>query len=64
MSLEDQLAKLREASAARMPEEVRAAMGKATQDLRDSGIMDSVIKIGDTLPAFALHRPYRQRCGQ
>jgi hypothetical protein len=54
MSLEDQLAKIREAGAARMPEEVRAAMGKATQDLRDSGIMDGVIKIGDTLPAFAL----------
>jgi len=54
MSLEDQLAKIREAGAARMPEEVRATMGKATQDLRDSGIMDSVIKIGDTLPAFAL----------
>ena len=54
MSLEEQLAKLREASAARMPEEVRATMGKATQDLRESGIMDKVIKVGDTLPAFTL----------
>ena len=37
-----------------MPEEVRATMGKATQDLRESGIMDNVIKVGDTLPAFSL----------
>ena len=29
-------------------------MGKATQDLRDSGIMGNVIKVGDTLPAFSL----------
>ena len=54
MSLEEQLAKIREAGAARMPEEVRAAMGKATQDLRESGIMDKVIKVGDPLPAFSL----------
>jgi hypothetical protein len=54
MSLEEQLAKIREAGAARMPEEVRATMGKATQDLRESGIMDNVIKVGDTLPAFSL----------
>ena len=54
MSLEEQLAKIREAGAARMPEQVRATMGKATQDLRESGIMDNVIKVGDTLPAFSL----------
>ena len=54
MSLEEQLAKIREAGAARMPEEVRAIMGKATQDLRESGIMDNVIKVGDPLPAFSL----------
>ena len=54
MSLEDKLAEIRAASAKRIPEDKRAVMGKATQDLRESGIMDSVIKVGDTLPAFAL----------
>lgn len=54
MSLEDQLAKIREAGAKRIPEDKRAILGKATQDLRDSGIMDGVIQAGDTLPPFAL----------
>jgi len=54
MSLEDQLAKIREAGAKRIPEDKRAVMGRATQELRDSGIMDRVIKVGDTLPPFAL----------
>lgn len=57
MSLEESLAKLREASAARIPEEIRKVMGKATQELRDSGIMDGIIKIGDTLPSFNLPNP-------
>lgn len=54
MSLEDQLAKIRAAGAKRIPEDKRAILGKATQDLRDSGIMDGVIAAGDTLPPFAL----------
>ena len=36
------------------PREARAAMGQATQDLRESGIMDGVPKVGDALPAFSL----------
>jgi len=54
MSLEDQLAKIREAGAKRIPEDKRAIMGRATQELRESGIMAGVIKVGDTLPPFAL----------
>jgi hypothetical protein len=54
MSLEDKLAQLRAASAERIPPEKRAVMVQATKDLRESGIMDRVIKVGDTLPAFAL----------
>jgi len=54
MSLEEKLAKIREAGAKRIPEDKRAILGKATQDLRDSGIMDGVIQAGDTLPPFAL----------
>ena len=54
MSLEEKLAGIREAGAKRIPEDKRAIMGRATQDLRESGIMDGVIKVGDTLPPFAL----------
>ena len=54
MSLEDQLAKLREASAKRIPEDKRAIMGQATKDLRASGIVESAIKPGDALPPFDL----------
>jgi hypothetical protein len=54
MSLEESLAKLREASAERIPEEIRMKMGAATQAIRDSDIMDGVIKVGDTLPVFNL----------
>lgn len=54
MSLEESLAKLREASAERIPEEIRVKMGAATRAIWDSGIMDGVIKVGDSLPGFNL----------
>ena len=54
MSLEEKLAEIRAAGAKRVPEDKRAIMGKATADLRESGIMDGVIKVGDTLPPFSL----------
>ena len=54
MSLEDKLAEIRAAGAKRIPEDKRAIIGKATADLRESGILDGVIKIGDTLPPFSL----------
>lgn len=54
MSLEDQLAKIREASAKRRPPEELAVMHAATDALRESGILDGVPKVGDPLPAFSL----------
>ena len=54
MSLEESLAKLRAASATKVPEETRKIMGKAVQDIRESGIMDGIIKVGDKLPSFNL----------
>ena len=54
MTLAAQLDALREASGKRIPADKRAIMGRATQELRDSGIMDGVPKVGDTLPEFAL----------
>ena len=54
MSLEEKLAEIRAASATRIPEDKRAIMGGAVNRLRESGIMDGVVKVGDALPAFAL----------
>lgn len=54
MSLEEQLAKLRQASAKKVPEEKRAILGGAVKDLMASGIMDGVIQVGDPLPPFTL----------
>mgnify|MGYP003573909073 CR=1 FL=1 len=41
-------------SAKKIPAETREVMGRATQQLRDSGIMDRIPKVGDTLPAFSM----------
>jgi hypothetical protein len=60
MSLEDTLRQIREASAKRIPPERAAIMHRATEELRASGIMDRVIKVGDALPPFALPNAYGQ----
>ena len=54
VSLVGKLNAIREASSKRIPAEKRAQMSRATQELRDSGIMDRVIKVGARLPEFAL----------
>ena len=54
MSLEEKLAAIREGAKKRLPEELRAEMGRATRELRESGILDRAIKVGDGLPGFRL----------
>jgi len=54
MSLEERLAAIREMAKTRQPPEVRAVMQKATEDLRTSGIMDRVAKVGAPAPDFTL----------
>lgn len=54
MSLKEKLDALREGSAKRIPEAVRATMHRATEDLRQSGILDRVLGVGAPLPEFAL----------
>ncbi len=54
MSLSEQLAAIRAARVDDISDDMRAAMGRETHELRQSGIMDSVIKVGDRLPPFAL----------
>ncbi|MDD9901995.1 MAG: hypothetical protein OXT06_00340 [Rhodospirillaceae bacterium] len=54
MSLAEQLDAIRAAGSSRIPQDKRAIMGQATADLRESGILDGVPKVGDTLPDFSL----------
>ncbi len=54
MSLADKLAATRAASATRIPPEKAEIMHRATDDLRRSGIMDRIVKVGSAAPAFAL----------
>jgi hypothetical protein len=54
MSLEAKLAAMREAAAKRIPPDRLAIMHGATEDLRQSGILDRIAKVGAKMPAFAL----------
>jgi hypothetical protein len=54
MSLAEKLEAIKAAGAKRIPPEKRAVMVSATQELRESGIMEGVPKAGDRLPEFAL----------
>ena len=54
MALQDTLDRIREGAKSRIPPEVRAVMERSTDDLRHSGIMDRVAKIGQLAPDFTL----------
>lgn len=54
MNLQEQLDTMREASKARVPAEARAIMQRSVDDLRASGIMDRIVKVGQPAPDFTL----------
>jgi hypothetical protein len=54
MSLEAKLAATRAAGEKRIPPEQQAIMHRATEDLRKSGILDRITKVGAKAPSFAL----------
>ena len=54
MSLKEILAKTREASAGRIAPDKRAIMHRATEDLRRSGILDRIVRVGEKAPDFTL----------
>jgi len=54
MMLQEQLDKLREASKARIPVEARAIMERSVEDLRASGIMNRITKVGQPASDFTL----------
>jgi hypothetical protein len=53
MTLKGKLDETRAASVKRRPQEARAIMQRATEDLRASGILATVTGNGQPLPAFA-----------
>jgi hypothetical protein len=53
MSLKEKLEATRAASAGRIPAEIRAIMERATADLRASGILRKVAKVGEKAPTFS-----------
>lgn len=54
MSLRKRLEALREASAAKIPAEAKAVMHRATEELRSSGILDTMLSAGAEAPRFTL----------
>lgn len=53
-SLQERLDAIKAGFAKKAPAEAKALMARATQDLRDSGILDELPGPGDPLPAFEL----------
>jgi len=54
MSLAEKLQQIREGAKERIPEEIRLMMQKANSELRDSGIMEKALNVGDAFPSFNL----------
>jgi hypothetical protein len=54
MTLKAKLDQIKAGAAQKIPPEVFKKMGAATNELRDSGIMDGVVKVGSKFPPFAL----------
>jgi hypothetical protein len=54
MSLAEKLTEIREASAAKFPEEIKEKMNRATEELKESEIMDKALSVGNKMPAFSL----------
>lgn len=54
MTLQEKLNSLKERFKASAPQETLAVMHKATEDLRNSGIMERILKVGDKAPGFTL----------
>jgi len=54
MSLQEKLSKLKANFEAKAPKEALEIMHRSTDDLKASGIMEGVLKIGNTAPVFEL----------
>jgi hypothetical protein len=61
MTLQDQLNQYRANFEEKVPVQVLEVMHRATADLRDSGILDQVLTVGDTAPQFELENTRGER---
>lgn len=61
MTLQDKLDAMRAGAKDRIPPESLAVMHRATEDLKQSGIRDQVLKIGDVAPGFELENTVGER---
>jgi preprotein translocase subunit YajC len=60
MNLQQRLDARRSQFEQKAPKEALDIMHRATEDLRNSGIMDRILKIGDTAPDFELKNAFGQ----
>ena len=58
MNLQQRLDRIRQGFEKQAPPEAVALMHRVTNDLRNSGIMDRVLKEGQTAPAFELENSH------
>ena len=61
MGLQDQLNRLKANFEINVPPEVLEVMHRATADLRNSGILEQVLTVGDTAPEFELENTRGER---
>ena len=61
MSLHAKIDAYKKAMMKKVPPETLAVMHRATEDLKQSGIMDRVVKVGDRAPGFELEDTQKQR---
>ena len=61
MSLQDKLNEHKASFEKNAPSEVLEVMHRATADLRNSGIVDQVLKEGDRAPEFKLENAHGKR---
>ena len=54
MGLQDKLDEYKKSFLEKAPSEAVKVMQLATEDLKKSGIMDKVLKVGEAAPAFSL----------
>ncbi len=54
MSLEQQLAAIREGATKRIPADSLAIMHRATEQLKASGLAERALGVGDQMPEFSL----------
>jgi hypothetical protein len=60
MSLKEKLDKLKESFKTKASIDAQEIMHRATEDLKNSGIMDHTVKIGDKAPDFTLKNTENQ----